>query len=846
MSFHICILGIDGSGKSTITKKLSATLASETKIMVATAGESLRMVDGKIHSIRSDHQLSTFSITARLAHYFKMKAKHHADNRKLYPLFKLLHMAFQDKAACQIETRYTPDVVISDGNLLLCTLGRAANYLQPASESKTSADTFESETTENFKAILAYLAEGNPLPMQTKQAFPDYKKAGLIRKMLSLFGIRKMLLPDLVIFLDVDAHTAMARIHNRGQKIDKHENIEDLNQAREMYLKTLSAYNLFQGRNMSHTVSTVDLNPEQVVQKIKDLLMDELIAESDLSENLEKFNVQNRQLLLKKLSNEQFDLVIIGGGVTGASVFRDAAMRGLKVALVEANDFSWGTSSRSSKLIHGGLRYLKQFKCRLTREACQERNLHIRLNHRLVEPLPFLLPIYKNSGDKKWFLRIGMFLYELLSGFQNYKRHQFLAPKQTLALAPGIPCDNLAGGCYYYDASVDDNRWTVEIIKDGIRNGGIALNYCRVQSLQTENGKIAGIHFEDMLNSGNYSVRARTIVNATGVWMDSVRRLENSTLTSRIRLSRGTHLVFNAVDIPIHVTTAFASPIDGRPIYLIKYDDYILFGTNDRWAENSPSEPVPSMDDVDYLLTSLNMYMSDSPLSKDKIRFIYSGFRPLVLDDSTATDPSDVCREDTIEISASGVIHIMGGKLTTARKIAERVVDVLIKQLGNENNFRKCKTDVIQIGPADHDKNIGSTAWIEQYPQLEQQIIRLYKRYGTDAHVICKMFDASANKSTASLTHAEIRYVCRHEMVCTLTDLMERRIGYLAWTVEQRLNKLYESNEVIQSELGLDQDEFELQLEEYRNYLEKYHSLPVTQQEIITGNVQDTQLLQAA
>lgn len=372
---------------------------------------------------------------------------------------------------------------------------------------------------------------------------------------------------------------------------------------------------------------------------------------------LDTFNKQSRLDLFRKLSSEQFDLVIIGGGITGASIFRDAAIRGLKVALVEARDFSWGTSNRSSKLIHGGLRYLKQLKFQLTRESCLERNLHLKLNSRLVEPLPFLIPIYKNQGTSKLMLRLGMLLYELASGFKNYRRHQFISSEQTISLAPGIPTEGLTGGCLYYDATVSDNRWTIEIIKDGVRFGGTAVNYCPVEALPKEGKRVTGVRVRDIQNGGGYSVQAGSVVNATGVWADEIRQLDDRAAKPRIRLSRGTHLVFDAADVPINVTTAFSSPIDQRPVYLIKQDKYVLFGTSDRWCENDPSNPAPTVDDYNYLMDSLQMFMPEAGLTGDKVRFVYSGFRPLIQPGSRNFNPAKACRKDCIEISSSGIIN---------------------------------------------------------------------------------------------------------------------------------------------------------------------------------------------
>src|SRR5678815_2556563 len=193
---------------------------------------------------------------------------------------------------------------------------------------------------------------------------------------------------------------------------------------------------------------------------------------------LDTFNKRSRPSVFQRLANEHFDLLGIGGGITGASVFRDAALRGMKVALVEAKDFASATSGRSSKLIHGGLRYIKNLGLRLAWESCHERNLHIRLNKRLVRPLPFLVPLYRDHGDPRWLMRLGMMLYEALSGFNNYKFHKFLSREETLSLAPALPAKGLTGGCLYYDAVINDSRWTMEVLKDGVAHNGVAVNYC--------------------------------------------------------------------------------------------------------------------------------------------------------------------------------------------------------------------------------------------------------------------------------------------------------------------------------------------------------------------------------
>src|ERR687885_265896 len=233
---------------------------------------------------------------------------------------------------------------------------------------------------------------------------------------------------------------------------------------------------------------------------------------SDRRMGLDSFNKQGRSELFRKLSSEPLDLLIIGGGITGTSIFRDAALRGMRVGLVEAKDFASATSGRSSKLIHGGLRYLKNLGLRLAWESCHERNLHVRLNKRLVRPMPFLVPLYRDRGESRALMRPGMLLYEGLSGFRNYRLHRFMSREETLYLAPALPADGLTGGCLYYDAVVSDNRWTVETAKDGVRHGGGAVNYAPLTGLLKESGKITGGRIQDKIAGEHYEVRAKAVV----------------------------------------------------------------------------------------------------------------------------------------------------------------------------------------------------------------------------------------------------------------------------------------------------------------------------------------------
>jgi glycerol-3-phosphate dehydrogenase len=546
---------------------------------------------------------------------------------------------------------------------------------------------------------------------------------------------------------------------------------------------------------------------------------------------LDSFNKLSRPELFRRLSIAPLDLLIIGGGITGASIFRDAALRGMRVGLVEAKDFASATSGRSSKLIHGGLRYLKNLGFRLAWESCHERNLHVRLNKRLVRPMPFLVPLYRDRGEPRALMRPGMWLYEGLSGFRNYRLHRFISREETLSLAPAVPVAGLTGGCLYYDAVVSDNRWTVEIVKDGVRHGGLALNYAPLTGLLKESGRVVGGRIHDKLGGQqHYEVHARAVVNATGVFADRIRRMDEPDASGLIRLSKGTHLVFAEEDVPLSVTVVFPSPLDGRSLFLARHEGCFLYGTSDAWEESDPGAPVPAKRDVGYLLTSLDRFMPEARLGRDKVRFVYSGFRPLLSPESGDLVSSAATREDRIEVSPSGLISALGGKLTTARIMAVRVLDRAIEEVGGANGWSGCRTHELSIGGTNEAVAEGLAYWVKRYPRLAWYFRILYQRYGCDAHTICEeamaIHQGLDPDPRAEPIRAEVRYVCRNELVCTLEDLLERRAGFLYWNPERRLERARYGARVIRAELDLTEEEFEDQFVGYREHLSRFHSLP--------------------
>jgi glycerol-3-phosphate dehydrogenase len=545
---------------------------------------------------------------------------------------------------------------------------------------------------------------------------------------------------------------------------------------------------------------------------------------------LGSFNKQSRPGLFRRLSGEPLDLLIIGGGITGASVFRDAALRKMRVALVEANDFASATSGRSSKLVHGGLRYLKSLGFRLAWESCHERNLHVRAQQAPGASHALSRATLQGQGESRALMRLGMVLYEGLSGFRNYRLHRFMSREETLSLAPALPVDGLTGGCLYYDAVVSDNRWTVETVKDGVRHGGVAVNHAPLIGLLREDGKIIGGRIHDKIGGEHYEVRARAIVNATGVFADQIRRMDDPESAQLVRLSKGTHLVFAEEDVPLSVTVVFSSPLDGRSLFLAKHEGCFLYGTSDDWEEADPGAPIPSVRDIEYLLSTLDRFMPEAGLDGQKARFVYSGFRPLLCPGNGDLDSAAASREDHIEVSPSGLISVIGGKLTTARIIAIRVLDRVIERIGGSTTWSKCRTHRLSIGGTNEAVAEGLAYWVKRYPRLAWYFQILYQRYGLDAHTICREAMAIHKgldpDPRAEPIRAEVRYVCRNEMVCTLEDLLERRAGFLYWSAEQRLERARYGARVIRAELDLTEKEFEDQFARYREHLTRFHSLP--------------------
>lgn len=388
-----------------------------------------------------------------------------------------------------------------------------------------------------------------------------------------------------------------------------------------------------------------------------------------------------RAASLKRLADEAFDVVVVGGGITGAGIARDAALRGLKVALVEKLDFGAGTSSKSSKLVHGGLRYLEQAEIGLVFESVNERKRLMRLARHLVRPLPFLVANYK--GDRRWLstLAVGLWIYDALCFFGNYKNHVTYGTKKTLGLEPQLRAQDLNGGVLYYDCLTDDARLTLECALDAQALGAVVLNHAKAgKLLRDASGRISGVVVTDGETGATVEAKAKVVINATGPWSDEVRALANE--PGILKPTKGIHVVVDAARLPVKHALMMISPRDKRAVFCIPWGlGRTVVGTTDTFFDGSPDSVEPTKSDVEYLLECANHYFPPAELKSADVLSTWSGLRPLLKPDDESAGASAVSREHMI-YDAPGFVTIAGGKLTTFRRMAAEVVDHATLQLG--------------------------------------------------------------------------------------------------------------------------------------------------------------------
>ncbi|MBW8050050.1 MAG: glycerol-3-phosphate dehydrogenase/oxidase [Cytophagales bacterium] len=544
----------------------------------------------------------------------------------------------------------------------------------------------------------------------------------------------------------------------------------------------------------------------------------------------------NRSSLLQKLSSHEFDLLVIGGGITGAGIALDAASRGFKTALVEKQDFAAGTSSRSTKLIHGGLRYLRQGEIALVREVSRERAIVYRNAPHLLVPEKILLPLIKNGDYGKFETSLGLWFYDMVAGVKKEERKKMLPIEQTLKSEPLLRKEILVGGCLFTEYRTDDARLTIEIIKTAVKYGAACINYCEVKDFIYENEVVSGVECDDLLSVDKNSspaqnifiIKAKQIINAAGPWVDKIRNNDTAhTLTptryseqeKRLHLTKGVHLVVNHEKFPVKQAIYFPALTVGkdfantRMIFAIPRGKATYIGTTDTDYNGSLENPVTNKQDADYLLNSVNYMFPAVKLSLPDVVSSWAGIRPLI--HQKGKTPSEISRKDEIFISKSGLISIGGGKLTGYRKMAQRVVDIVNRNLHNSFGFPKvkCKTENIIINGGEIEE---VTNYIQQvfekintYGLGHYQAEYLVRNYGLQCDFILEKFlelfnnQLSINNNqliasrldrdfaAAQLARAELWFTVNHESVFRLQDFFIRRTAMLYFDI-QSMEKLLE------------------------------------------------------
>lgn len=522
------------------------------------------------------------------------------------------------------------------------------------------------------------------------------------------------------------------------------------------------------------------------------------------------FSNIHRSEFVKQLASAQFDLLVIGGGITGCGIALDAALRGMKVALIEKNDFASGTSSRSTKLIHGGLRYLKQLEIKLVHDVGSERAVVHRNARHVVIPEKMLLPIVEDGSLGKNSSSLGLLVYDLLAGVKKDERRKMLNKHDTLKAEPLLGNNTkLVGGGLYFEYRTDDSRLTIEIAKSAFAKGVTLLNYAESKGfIYDGQHKITGAKVQDNLTGGVFEIKATVVVNACGPWVDLLRKEDNSLKGKRLLLTKGVHVVFPYQKLPVQ-QAAYFDVGDGRMIFAIPRNNITYVGTTDTVYNQNIDKPQCSKEDAEYLIKAVNKIFPALNLKVEDIVSSWAGLRPLIFEDGKSA--SEVSRKDEIMISESGLISIAGGKLTGYRLMAEKIVDLTAKRLNK--NLGSCQTKTHRLSGGEFE---NEEEFEESYKHFLQQgtvenihsekIREWFFRYGKNTAVLIAntiALRSKFNEEEHLFDAAEMKYGIEQEMVFNLADFLIRRTGKIFFDRPNASKKLDYLNDLLAKELDI-------------------------------------------
>ena len=501
---------------------------------------------------------------------------------------------------------------------------------------------------------------------------------------------------------------------------------------------------------------------------------------------MKKFSFFNRERITNDLQATEFDLLIIGGGITGSGIALDAASRGMKVALIEKNDFASGTSSKSTKLIHGGLRYLKQFDFWLVKEVGTERAIVHKLAPHLVIPEKMILPLIDGGTYGSWLTSVGLKVYDILASVEGEDKRKMLTKKEALEKEPLLPKNILNGAGYYAEYRTDDARLTIEVLKTALDYSAKIINYTVAKEFIYEDNRVVGAKVKDTLSGNEFNIKAKYVVNACGPWVDELRQINHSKIGKRLHLTKGVHLVVAHDKLPVKQSVYFDVP-DGRMMFAIPRGKVTYFGTTDTNYQKDKNHVNTTLVDAMYLISAVNNMFPEINLSLEDVQSSWAGLRPLIHEEGKSA--SELSRKDEIFVSDTELISIAGGKLTGYRKMAERIVDLVTKKHKRrfEKEFDDIKTEEIVLsGGAFKDSSEVKSYTDAIYNRIaevdfsEKDAEYLVYNYGKQTDLILKKFDELTDENQQEkMIKAEVWFTVNYEMACTPTDFFMRRTGRL-------------------------------------------------------------------
>ncbi|MEY8781729.1 glycerol-3-phosphate dehydrogenase/oxidase [Allomuricauda sp. XS_ASV26] len=506
--------------------------------------------------------------------------------------------------------------------------------------------------------------------------------------------------------------------------------------------------------------------------------------------NIDFSNV-NRREALQNIDRDSYDLVVIGGGITGAGIALDASSRGMKVLLLEKGDFASGTSSKSTKLIHGGLRYLKQFDFWLVKEVGSERAIVHKLAPHLVIPEKMLLPLIEGGSYGKWLTSIGLKVYDILAQVSGDDKRQMLEKKEAMKLEPLLPKKILNGAGYYAEYRTDDARLTLENLKTSLQFGTRIFNYTKVTDFLYDDEKVAGVKFTDEVFGDEYKISSKYVINAAGPWVDELRSVNQSKKGKRLHLTKGVHLVFPKEKLPVKQSVYFDIP-DGRMMFAIPRGKVTYIGTTDTNYNSDKDHVTTELADAIYLISAVNHMFPDIQLELDDIISSWAGLRPLIHEEGKSA--SELSRKDEIFTSESGLVSIAGGKLTGYRKMAERTVNRISQKMEEDYGveLKACTTDKIPLCGNDFKKFKHVKKYIAELQERLQgdgftkyEAWYLVTTYGKQAETILELYaKIKGNDPQENMIRAEVQFAIAYEKALNPLDFFIRRTGRLYFDID--------------------------------------------------------------